>query len=89
MSTTPTPPPLPESNPGPPPRRSRSTLAKLAIAFAVTIVVAFGLCSVTLMRSTNAVSSNILPAAVIIEGICAVGLFVIAILAIAQRNRPN
>jgi hypothetical protein len=60
------------------------TLAKLAIAFAVTIIVAFGLCSVTLMRSTTAVSGPILPAAVIIEAICVVGLIVVAILAIVR-----
>jgi hypothetical protein len=85
-----TPPPhLPGSEPQLPPRPGRSTLAKLAIVFAVTIVVAFGLCSVTLMRSTSAVSGPILPAAVIIEAMCVVGLIVVAILAIAQRNRSN
>ena len=89
MSTTPTPPPLPENEPTLPPRQGRSTLAKLAIAFAVTIVVAFGLCSVTLIRSTSAISGPILPAAVIIEAICAVGLIVIAILAITRRGRSN
>jgi hypothetical protein len=88
MSTPPTP-HLPEQNPPPPPPRGRSSLAKLAIAFAVTIVVAFGLCSVTLMRSTSAVSGPILPAAVIIEAICVVGLIVVAILAIARRNKPT
>ena len=87
--STPSTPPLPEQNPLPPPPRSRSSLAKAAIAFAVTIVVAFGLCSVTLMRSTNAVSGPILPAAAVIEAICVVGLIVVAILAIARRNRPN
>jgi len=61
----------------------------LAITFAVIIVVAFGLCSVTLIRSTSAISGPILPAAVIIEAICVVGLIVVAILAISRRNRPN
>jgi hypothetical protein len=79
MSTPPT--PQPEQNPPPTPPRSRSSLAKLAIAFAVTIAITFGLCSAALMRSTNAVSGPILPAAVIIEGICVVGLIVVAILA--------
>jgi FtsH-binding integral membrane protein len=88
MSTPPTP-HLPEQNPPPPPTHGRSSLAKLAIAFAVTIVVAFGLCSVTLMHSTSAISGPILPAAVIIEAICVVGLIVVAILAIARRNKPN
>jgi hypothetical protein len=82
MSTPP--PTLPGSESEQPPRRGRSTLAKLAIAFAVTIAIAFGLCSVTLMRSTNAVSGNILPAAIIVEGICAVGLVVVAIVAIVR-----
>ena len=67
----------------------RSSLAKAAIAFAVTIAITFGLCSVTLIRSTSAISGPILPAAVIIEAICVVGLIVVAILAIAQRNKPN
>jgi phosphatidylglycerol:prolipoprotein diacylglycerol transferase len=62
-------------------------VAGLAIAFAVTIIVAFGLCSVTLMRSTSAVSGPILPAAIIVEGICVVGLIVVAILAIARSAR--
>ena len=88
MNTTPTP-DLPEQNPPLPPPRSRSSLAKLAIAFAVTIAITFGLCSVTLIRSTSAISGPILPAAVIIEAICVVGLIVVAILAIAQRNKPN
>ena len=88
--STPTTPNLPEQNPPPPPPpRSRSTLAKLAIAFAVTIAITFGLCSAALMRSTNAISGPILPAAVVIEAICVVGLIVVAILAIARRNRPN
>jgi len=88
MSTPPTP-HLPEQNPPPPPPRSRSTLAKLAIAFAVTIAITFGLCSAALMHSTNAVSGPILPAAAVIEAICVVGLIVVAILAIARRNRPS
>ena len=83
-----TPPPRPPgSEPQLPPRPGRSTLAKFAIAFAVTIIVAFGLCSATLMRSTSAVSGPILPAAVIVEAICVVGLIVVAILAIARSVR--
>jgi hypothetical protein len=83
-----TPPPRPPgSEPQLPPRPGRSTLAKFAIAFAVTIIVAFGLCSATLMRSTSAVSGPILPAAVIVEAICVVGLIVVAILAIARSAR--
>ncbi len=85
-----TPPPLlPASDPELPPRRGRSALAKLCIAFAATIVVTFGLCSVALMNSTSAISGPIFPAALIVEGICVVGLIVVAILAIAQRRRQN
>jgi hypothetical protein len=87
MSTPPS--PLPGSDPELPPRRGRSTLAKLCIAFAVIIVVTFGLCSVALMNSTSAMSGPIFPAAIIIEAICVVGLIVVAILAIAQRRRQN
>ena len=87
--SAPTTPNLPEQNPPPPPPRSRSSLAKLAIAFAVTIAVAFGLCSVALVRSTSAISGPILPAAAVIEAICVVGLIVVAILAIARRNKPT
>jgi hypothetical protein len=87
--STPPPPPLPEPYPPPPPPRGRSTLAKLAIVFAVTIVVTFGLCSATLMHSTSAISGPVLPAAVVIEAICVVGLIVILILAITQRRRSN
>jgi len=86
--STPTP-PLPESAPELPPRRGRSTLAKLAIAFAITMVITFGLCSAVLMNSTSAMSGPVFPTALVIEAICILGLVIIAILAIARRNRPN
>jgi hypothetical protein len=88
MSTPPTP-QLPEQNPAPPPPRGRSSLAKTAIVLAATIVVTFGLCSITLMSSTSAISGPVFPAAIIIEAICIVGLIVVAILAIARRNKPT
>jgi hypothetical protein len=82
MSTPPTPPP-PELAPA---KKSRSNLAKLAIAFAVTILVTFGLCSITLISSNSAMNGPVFPAAIVIEAICIVGLIVVAILAIARRN---
>jgi hypothetical protein len=69
----------------PPPPRGRSTLAKAAIAFAVTIAITFGLCTVSLMNSNSAMNGPIIPAALIIEAICIVGLIVIAAMAIAKR----
>ena len=87
--STPSTPHLPEQSPTPPPPRGRSSLAKLAITFAVIIVVTFGLCSVTLIRSNSAMNGPVFPAAIIIEAICVVGLIVVAILAIARRNRPS
>ena len=87
--STPSTPRLPEQNPPPPPPRSRSSLAKTAIVLAAIIVVTFGLCSITLIRSNSAMNGPVFPAAIIIEAICVVGLIVVAILAIARRNRPN
>ena len=87
MSTPP--PPELESAPKLPPRRGRSTLAKLAIAFATIIIVTFGLCSAVLMSSNSAMSGPVFPAALVIEAICVVGLIVVAILAIAQRNKQS
>jgi hypothetical protein len=87
MSTPPTP-QLPEQNPAPPPP-PRTSLAKTAIILAVTIVVTFGLCSITLIRSNSAISGPVFPAAIIIEAICVVGLIVVGILAIARRSKPD
>ena len=86
-----TPPPnLPEGpDEVPPAHRSRSNLAKVAIAFAITIVVTFGLCSITLISSNGAMSGTVFPAALIIEAICLVGLIVIAISAIARSVKGN
>jgi hypothetical protein len=77
MSTPPTPPP--------PARKSRSNLAKLAIAFAVTIITTFGLCSITLISSNSAMNGPVLPAALIIEALCIIGLIVIAFIAIFKK----
>lgn len=79
MSTPPTPPP--------PARKSRSNLAKLAIAFAITIVGTFGLCSITLISSNSAMNGPVLPAAIIIEALCVVGLIVIFFMAIFKKPK--
>ncbi len=76
------PPPPPELLP---PKRKRSTLAKLAIAFAITIVVTFGLCSITLISSNSAMNGPVFPAAIIIEALCIIGLIVVAIMAIFKK----
>jgi hypothetical protein len=82
-------PPTQQQNPLPPPPRSRSSLAKTAIVLAPTIIVTFGLCSITLMSSNSAMAGPVFPAAIIIEAICIVGLIVVGILAIARRNKPS
>jgi hypothetical protein len=82
MSIPPTPPTPPQFFP---PKRKRSILAKLAIAFAVTIPITFGLCTVALGRNSNALSGPIFPVALAIETLCIVGLIVIAIMAIVRR----
>ena len=84
MSTPPIPPNYSPSEL--PPKPGRSSLAKLAIIFAVTIGVTFGLCTIALMNSNSAMSGPILPAAVIIEGVCVLGLVVVAILAIVRSS---
>jgi hypothetical protein len=68
-----------------PPKRKRSTLSKLAIAFAITMVVTFGLCSITLASSNSAMNGPIFPAAIIIEALCVVGLIVIFFMAIFKK----
>jgi hypothetical protein len=83
MSTPPIPPNYSPSE-LPPTKPGRSSLAKLAIIFAVTIGVTFGLCTIGMMNSNSAMSGPILPAAIIIEGICVLGLVVVAILAIVR-----
>jgi hypothetical protein len=88
MSTPPIPPNYSPSE-LPPPKPGRSSLAKLAIIFAVTIGVTFGLCTIALMNSNSAMSGPILPAALVIEGICVLGLVVVAILAIVRRSGSN
>jgi hypothetical protein len=83
MSSQPTPPQFL------PPKRKRSTLAKLAITFAVTIAVTFGLCSITLISSINAMKGPVFPAAIIIEALCIIGLIVIAIMAIFRKPQSK
>ncbi len=86
MSTPPTPPTPPQFRP---PKRKRSTLSKLAIAFAVTIAVTFGLCSITLINSGNPMNGPVFPAAIIIEALCIVGLIVIFIIAIFRKPQDK
>jgi hypothetical protein len=87
MSSQPS--PLPENSSGLPPKPGRSNLAKLAIIFAVTIGVTFGLCTIGLMSSNSAMSGPILPAAIVSEGICILGLVIVAILAIVRSSRSH
>jgi hypothetical protein len=90
-----TPPPLPDDTLELlPPPQPRSTLAKLAIIFAVTMGVTFGLCtlSVATMDASNVpawISQYIFPASVVIEAVCSLGLLTIAFIAIARtiKNR--
>jgi len=86
MSTSPMPPMPPQSLP---PKRKRSTLTKLAIAFTVTIAVTFGLCTITLISSNSAMNGPVLPAAIIVEALCVIGLIVIAIMVIVRRFKKD
>jgi len=74
----------------PPPPRQRSTLAKLAIIFAVIGIITFGLCSVTLINSSNAMNGPVFPISLVVVGICAIGLLVCAGAGIINmwRKRP-
>ncbi len=90
MSTPPTPPTLPKDTLELlPPPRGRSILAKLTIAFAVTIPITFGLCSLGVMASPDKISGYIFPAAILIQGTCVVGLVVVAILFIVRNIRSS
>jgi hypothetical protein len=86
MSTPPIP---PASFDARPPKRKRSTLAKLAIAFAITMVVTFGLCSITLANSNSAMNGPVFPAAIIIEALCIIGLIVIFFMAIFKKPQSK
>jgi hypothetical protein len=73
------------------PPRKRSTLAKLAIIFAVVLIVTFGLCSMTLINSSRAMDGPVFPISLVIVGICAIGLLVCAVAGIMNmlRKRPG
>jgi hypothetical protein len=76
----------------PPPPRKRSRLAKLAIIFAVVLIVTFGLCSVTLINSTKAMNGPVFPVSLVIVAICAIcaiGLLVCAIAGIVNNLRKR
>ena len=81
MSTPPIQPNIPEL---PPAGKGRISLAKLAIAFTIIIVLTFGLCSITLINSNSSINGPIFPIAIVIEGICILGLIVVAIMAIVR-----
>jgi hypothetical protein len=75
------------SSPSPPPPKPIS-LARLATILAVAFAIAFGLCAVGVMRNFN--NPGILVYfSIVIEVICAIGLLVVAILAIIRRSRSN
>jgi hypothetical protein len=78
MSSAPLPPPEP---------RKPISLSKLAVIFAVIFGLAFGLCSVTAFGAGGSVNQYGLAIALIVEAICAIGLIVIAILAIVRSAR--
>jgi hypothetical protein len=64
------------------------SLARLATILAVTFGVAFGLCTAGVMRNFN--NPGILVYfALVIEAICAIGLIVVAILAIIRAVRSR
>lgn len=70
------------------PTRQSIGLAKLATILAVTFGIAFGLCTAGVMRNMN--NPGILVYfALVIEALSAVGLVVIAILAIIRKIRSH
>jgi hypothetical protein len=70
-----------------PEQRKPINLAKLATIFAVVFGVAFGLCSVTALSVGGNINQYVIGTALVIEATCAVGLIVIAILAIVRSVR--
>jgi hypothetical protein len=79
--------PLPSSEP-----RKPISLAKLATIFAVIFGLAFGLCSVSVISASSrgsggGVTGFLIPTAIVIEAVCAIGLLVIAVLAIVRSAR--
>jgi len=81
--------PLPSSEP-----RKPIGLARLATIFAVIFSLAFGLCTASVISASSrgsggGVAGFLIPTAIVIEALCAIGLLVIAVLAIVRRNRPN
>jgi hypothetical protein len=81
MSTS----PIPSQRPPKP-----LSLAKLATVFAITFGIAFGLCTVSAtvgMGANQRVAGFFIRTALVIEGICAISLFVIATIAIFNTIR--
>jgi hypothetical protein len=90
-----TPPPLPDDTLELlPPPQPRSALAKIAIIFAVTMCVTFGLCSLSVatMDASNVpgwISQYIFPASMVIEATCLLGLLTIACITIARAIKAH
>lgn len=84
-----TPPPFPddtlELSPPPP---ERSILAKLTIALAVILGLAFGLCTVGTMTERT-INDYLITTALVIEVICILGLIVIAVIVIFRALRGD
>jgi hypothetical protein len=77
-----------------PPPRPRSTLAKLAIIFAATMGITFGLCTVSVITiDTSNVpgwfGQYIFPTSMIIEATCLLGLLAIALLTAARAIKNH
>lgn len=68
-----------------PPKRIR--LAPIVVILIVILIVAFGVCAANL--NLNGPTPPLASVAIGVEIACIIGLIVVAILAIARRNRPN
>jgi hypothetical protein len=76
------------------PRYDNFQLAKLATIFAITFVLAFGLCTVTALseighRTVSNLARFWIAIFYVIEAICAIGLIAVAIIAIARKGNQE
>jgi hypothetical protein len=72
------------------PTRKSVSLAKLATILAVTFLVAFGLCSVNVVKQdmfNNSIRAVLFGVALVAEAICAVGLVVVGVVAMVRSAR--
>jgi hypothetical protein len=79
MSTPPTAPPPPE----------RISLAKIAAVLAIILVLAFGVCTVRVLKNFEGDPGPWPNIAIGIEILCVIGLIVITVIAIARRNNSR